>query len=182
MDHHHGVRTQRRAAYARATGLVMAAFMAVALLSPTCGQQAPDTAHGVHCDLPIEKWEAQLPPAVAPPVAVEGTKFSRILPLWEGAATLFYDSVDAPQGRRKVALYMQGFERIITFDASHVYEDRPDYEPADGWMVYSLLFIDATQSLVHKVAFLFRRKHDGTAGVEEFRINPVESFSGRCYK
>jgi hypothetical protein len=182
MDHHHGARMQRRAAYAFATGLSMATFLAAALLSPIGAQYVPRSQPEIICDVPIDEWETELPPFVAPPVVMEGTEFSRILKFWDGAATLLYNSVDASEGRRKVTLYMQGFGRIVTFHASHVYVDRLDHETEDGWLTLSLLFIDATQSVVHRVSFWVRLKQDGTAGVEEFRVNPVESFPGRCYK
>lgn len=115
------------------------------------------------------------------PILVKGTRFSKVLLLWEGAATVLYNSVGTSQGSRKVTLYLPHLKHSITFDASHVYIDLPDYEAPDGWMAYGFEFIDATHSMVHKVIFSFRPKRDRITGFE-VRTSPVNSFSGRCAK
>ena len=87
--------------------------------------------------------------------------------------------MDTSRGRGKVDLHMPRAGQVLTLDASHVYVDLPDYEPADGSMAYRLEFMDATQSVVEKLTFSFRQTRHGMAGVE-VRLNPVESLSDRC--
>lgn len=158
----------------------MATFLAAALLSPIGAQQSPHAAQEVHCDLSINKWEAQSLLPITAPVMMQGRKFSSILVFRNSAAVLLYDSVDASKGRRHVTVYVPNLEQVLSFDASHVYVDLPDYEPPDGWMVLGIEFIDADQNQVKKFSFAHRHKADGQGF--EILAKPVESFSSRCVR